>query len=76
MFCGFGLSEVTLAELLLERSGSEDALSGVRSEWKGSVEMSGEAALLRRTVRRRGAGLRPVAVEENEGKSFCVFCFN
>lgn len=35
MFCGFGLSEVTLAELLLERSGSEDALSGVRSEWEG-----------------------------------------
>ena len=35
--------------------------------------MSEEAALLRRIVRRRGEGLGPVAVEENEGKFFCIF---
>ena len=40
---------------------------------KGRVEMSDEAALLRRIVRRRGEGLGPVAVQENEGKFFCIF---
>ena len=35
--------------------------------------MSEEEALLRRIVRRRGEGLGPVAVEENEGKFFCIF---